>query len=76
MLDSLPHLCPSDFPPLTRGRLRTLQVNLGRLCNQQCLHCHVAAGPRRTEVMAAEILDLVMDIHERPRFEAAILNVG
>jgi radical SAM/Cys-rich protein len=76
MLNSLPHLRPSDFPPLTRGPLRTIQINLGRLCNQQCLHCHVAAGPRRTEVMAAETLDLVIDALERLPFEVLDLTGG
>lgn len=76
MLDSLPHLLPSDFPALARGRARTLQVNLGRLCNQQCLHCHVAAGPRRTEVMDAETLDLVMATLERLPFEVLDLTGG
>jgi radical SAM/Cys-rich protein len=49
----LPLLNPgkSDFPSLKRGRLETLQVNLGYLCNQQCQHCHINAGPNRTEVM-------------------------
>jgi len=61
MLDVLTHLTNSDFPPLYRARLHTLQVNLGRLCNQQCMHCHVAAGPNRREVMDAATLDLVID---------------
>lgn len=51
MLSTLPLLEQSDFPPLTRERLETLQVNLGHRCNQQCLHCHVNAGPNRKEVM-------------------------
>ncbi|MBF6559782.1 MAG: arsenosugar biosynthesis radical SAM protein ArsS [Candidatus Binataceae bacterium] len=37
--------------PLTRGTPATLQVNVGKLCNQACHHCHVDAGPRRTEIM-------------------------
>lgn len=37
---------------LTRGRLQTLQVNVGRKCNQTCLHCHVEAAPWRTEMMS------------------------
>ena len=53
MLDSLDSLLPIDFPPLLRGWPETLQVNLGRLCNQQCLHCHVGASPNRPEVMDA-----------------------
>ena len=37
--------------PLQRARPRTLQVNVGKLCNQACHHCHVDAGPKRTEIM-------------------------
>src|SRR2546422_561798 len=36
---------------LRRGRLQTLQINVGRKCNQACRHCHVDAGPWRTEMM-------------------------
>lgn len=42
---------PASFPPLWRGPLTTLQVNLGYRCNQACSHCHVNAGPTRTEMM-------------------------
>jgi radical SAM/Cys-rich protein len=76
MLDSLPHLRPSAFPPLERARPRILQVNLGRLCNQQCLHCHVAAGPNRREVMDAPTVDLVMATLERLPFEVLDLTGG
>jgi radical SAM/Cys-rich protein len=51
---TLPLLEQTDFPPLARARLTTLQVNLGYRCNQQCLHCHVNASPRRQEQMTAE----------------------
>ncbi len=64
MLDTLPKLLPSTFPPLHRVRLQTLQVNLGYRCNQQCLHCHVAAGPSRTEIMDSDTLDLVVSALE------------
>ncbi len=37
--------------PLKRGAFRTLQINVGRKCNQTCTHCHVGAGPHRTEMM-------------------------
>ncbi len=60
MHPTLPRLSPVDFPPLRRGALDTLQVNLGYLCNQQCLHCHVAAGPGRTELMSRETVDQVI----------------
>jgi radical SAM/Cys-rich protein len=49
------------FPPIRRSRLETLQVNLGYRCNQSCVHCHVDAGPRRTEEMARETVDLVIE---------------
>ena len=58
---TLPLLARTDFPPLTRRRLETLQVNLGYVCNQTCLHCHVNAGPKRTESMDAATVDLVID---------------
>ena len=49
--------------PLTRRRLTTLQVNVGKRCNQTCRHCHVEAGPRRSEQMtrttAARVVELV-----------------
>ncbi|MDQ6972883.1 MAG: radical SAM protein, partial [Mariprofundaceae bacterium] len=48
---TLPLLRSTDFPSITRDSLQTLQVNLGYLCNQTCLHCHVNAGPRRKEIM-------------------------
>jgi len=61
MLDTLNKLRPSDFPPIRRALVQTLQVNLGYRCNQQCLHCHVAAGPNRTEVMPGDVVDLVIE---------------
>ena len=50
---TLPLLETTDFPSIRRKRLDTLQVNLGYKCNQSCLHCHVNAGPTRTEMMGA-----------------------
>jgi len=57
---TLPRLKASDFPKIRRRRLDTLQVNLGYRCNQACLHCHVNAGPTRTEMMSRETADLVI----------------
>jgi radical SAM/Cys-rich protein len=59
---TLPLLVRTDFPPLRRTRLDTLQVNLGYRCNQSCLHCHVAASPQRTEMMDAPTVDLVVEV--------------
>ena len=54
-------LVDTDFPPIARRRLETLQVNLGYVCNQTCLHCHVNAGPTRTESMGPETAGLVVE---------------
>jgi radical SAM/Cys-rich protein len=51
---TLPLMRRYGFPALRRTRLETLQVNLGYRCNQSCLHCHVNAGPKRTETMSRE----------------------
>ena len=53
---TLPLIEISDFPAIRRNRVDTLQVNLGYKCNQSCLHCHVNAGPTRTEMMSRETL--------------------
>ena len=50
----------SQFPPVHRGELTTLQVNLGYLCNLSCVHCHVNAGPSRTELMDRDTIDTVL----------------
>ena len=47
--------------PLRRERLRELQVNVGRLCNQACNHCHVDAGPKRTEIMGWDTMQKILD---------------
>jgi radical SAM/Cys-rich protein len=62
MHDTLVLLKKTDFPPLRRERLETLQVNLGYRCNQSCLHCHVNAGPNRTEAMDRATVDLVVEV--------------
>jgi radical SAM/Cys-rich protein len=59
---TLPLLARTDFPPLKRSRLATLQVNLGYKCNQSCLHCHVNASPQRTEMMDGDTVDLVLEV--------------
>jgi len=59
MLDSKPLLLKTDFPSLKRSSLDTLQLNLGYTCNQSCKHCHVNAGPNRTEQMS---LDTINDV--------------
>ena len=59
---TLPLLEVTNFPAIKRGTLDTLQVNLGYRCNQQCLHCHVNAGPKRSENMNRETVDQVLQL--------------
>ena len=54
-------LTRSDFPPLKRLAIETLQLNLGYRCNQSCVHCHVNAGPTRKEAMTSETIDAVIN---------------
>lgn len=55
-----PLLQSIQFPPVTRSSLSALQVNLGYRCNQSCVHCHVNAGPHRTEEMDSRTIDEVI----------------
>ncbi len=48
------------LPGLYRAPLQALQINLGRLCNQACEHCHVDAGPKRTEIMSWETMQNIL----------------
>ena len=61
MQDTRPLLLETDFPPIQRQQLQTLQVNLGYLCNLSCTHCHVDAGPMRTELMDRATIDTVLE---------------
>jgi radical SAM/Cys-rich protein len=62
MLDTRALLIATDFPAIKRTALDTLQVNLGYLCNLSCVHCHVNAGPTRTELMDAETIAHVLTL--------------
>lgn len=62
MHDTWPLLQTFPFPALERRSISALQVNVGYRCNQSCTHCHVNAGPRRTEEMAGETIDLVIEV--------------
>ena len=53
------------FPALTARAIQTLQVNVGKLCNQTCHHCHVDAGPQRTEIMTRDTIDQILGVLER-----------
>lgn len=51
------HLAHSNAFPLTPAKTEILQINVGRVCNQTCRHCHVDAGPDRRESMSSEVIE-------------------
>lgn len=73
---TLPLLRTTDFPPLRRRTVETLQVNLGYTCNQSCLHCHVNAGPNRKEQMDRATIELVLDVLVARRIRTLDLTGG
>ena len=73
---TLPLLAATDFPPIRRRTLDTLQVNLGYKCNQSCLHCHVAASPQRTEMMDGDTIAQVIEVLRVRRVGALDLTGG
>lgn len=64
------------FPQLQRRAVTTLQVNLGYRCNQACAHCHVDAGPQRTESMSLATLEQVLDFMHRHSIAVLDLTGG
>ena len=76
MRATLPLLVKSDFPPISRRPLETLQVNLGYRCNQSCLHCHVNAGPTRKEMMEGTTVDEVLAVLAKRRLATLDLTGG
>ena len=64
------------FPEIRRTIPSILQINLGYLCNQQCAHCHVGAGPKRTEIMSAETVREVLHFLEKTRIRRIELTGG
>ena len=59
---TLPLLKSTDFPAIARRALDTLQVNVGYRCNQACHHCHVNASPDRSEMMARNTVDDILQV--------------
>jgi radical SAM/Cys-rich protein len=62
--------------PLTADAVRTLQVNVGKLCNQTCAHCHVDAGPERREIMSRETLQACLDALDRSTIDTVDITGG
>ena len=73
---TLPLLIKSGFPKISRRSVQTLQVNLGYTCNQSCNHCHVNAGPNRTEQMALETIREVLDVLRQGKVATLDLTGG
>lgn len=76
MLDTWPLLKNSRFPAIDRAQLEVLQVNLGYRCNQTCLHCHVNAGPNRTEMMDRSIIEQVLSMLQHDSVHTLDLTGG
>lgn len=64
------------LPGLHASTIETLQVNLGRLCNMTCEHCHVDAGPDRREIMTAETAQDCLNALQHPGFQVLDLTGG
>jgi radical SAM/Cys-rich protein len=73
---NLPLLKASKFPAIARQHLSTLQVNLGYKCNQSCVHCHVDAGPHRTEMMEGDLLGMISQVLKARNIETLDLTGG
>ena len=61
---------------LRRTRPRVLQVNVGRLCNLTCVHCHVNAGPARKEIMRVDTIERILEWQRRARLPVVDLTGG
>lgn len=66
----------TDFPAIRRSVAQTLQVNLGYRCNLSCVHCHVNAGPSRTEMMSHDMVDVLLQVIASGRFGTLDLTGG
>lgn len=56
--------------------MNVLQINVGRLCNLACKHCHVEAGPNRTEVMSKEVMEACLKAYTNWGFETIDITGG
>ena len=61
---------------LRSGQVETIQINVGKLCNQACKHCHVDASPTRTEIMARETIDQCLEVLERHKIPTLDITGG
>lgn len=61
---------------LKRGQTNTLQINIGLVCNQACRHCHLEAGPNRSEMMDMKTVDEVVAYAKRASFPVVDITGG
>lgn len=64
------------FNPLQPTNVDILQVNMGKMCNQTCAHCHVDAGPDRKEIMTRETMQLCLEAIDKANIKVADLTGG
>lgn len=62
--------------PLKPTKLEIFQINVGKMCNQVCKHCHVDAGPDRKEIMTRETMQQCIDIIAKYKFSTLDLTGG
>ncbi|PZC44504.1 MAG: Radical SAM superfamily enzyme, MoaA/NifB/PqqE/SkfB family [Chloroflexi bacterium] len=66
----------SSEGPLSAGTVEVLQINVGKYCNQTCRHCHVDAGPDRTEIMSDAVVDACLAVIEREEIGTVDITGG
>jgi len=76
MHETISLLVEGSFPAIRRRRLQTLQLNLGYRCNMSCVHCHVSAGPGRSEEMTRETIDQALQYIDQMDIETLDLTGG
>ncbi len=62
--------------PLRSARIQVLQINVGKRCNQVCHHCHVDAGPDRTEVMSREVMEQCLRVLDQTDIQTVDITGG
>ncbi|HCM76459.1 MAG TPA: radical SAM protein [Cytophagales bacterium] len=66
----------SNLFPLQPTKIDTLQINVGKMCNQTCKHCHVDAGPDRKEIMTRETMQQCLDVIQNNSFTTVDMTGG
>ncbi len=69
-------LSEQEIRPLVATAIEVLQINVGKLCNQTCTHCHVDAGPDRRESMSRETAESIIDVLGRTEISTLDITGG